>query len=215
MSELVAAGPDPEGAGPYLERFREGGGAVPDSEEGRRLLAAILSNGSYLADLLLSDPGQLPALVADPWLRKRKPRQWVLAELRSACTAARDLPALQAGLRRFARREMLRLGAREIGWGSTVEVAAELAALADACLEQAVAVCDGHLRAGFGEPVSGERTPGLVVLGMGKLGGEELNFSSDVDLIYLYSTDEGSAGKLSLHEYYARLSQMVTRALGE
>ena len=45
---------------------------------------------------------------------------------------------------------MLRLGARELGWGTTLEVAAELAALADGCLEQAVAVCEGELRAGFG-----------------------------------------------------------------
>ncbi len=188
---------------------------VPEDEEGARLLVALLSNGSYLADLLLSDPGQLAALLADPWLRRRKPRQWLAAEARAACAGAQELRPLQASLRRFARREMLRLGAREIGWGTTTEVAAELAALADACLSQAVEVCDAQLRAGHGEPVSGERAPGFVVLGMGKLGGEELNFSSDVDLIYLYSTDEGAAGQLTLHEYYARLSQMVTRALGE
>ena len=110
---------------------------------------------------------------------------------------------------------MLRLGAREIGWGTTLEVAAELSWLADACLEESVRVCDAELRAGYGEPQSPERPPAFVVLGMGKLGGEELNFSSDVDLVYLYSTDEGQAGSLTLHEYYARLSQMVTRALGE
>jgi glutamate-ammonia-ligase adenylyltransferase len=94
-------------------------------------------------------------------------------------------------------------------------VAAELSWLADACLDESIRVCDGELRAGYGEPQSSERPPRFVVLGMGKLGGEELNFSSDVDLVYLYSTDEGAAGSLTLHEYYARLSQMVTRALGE
>src|SRR5258705_9743671 len=50
---------------------------------------------------------------------------------------------------------------------------------------------------------------------MGKPGGEELNFSSDIDLIYVYSTDDGAAGNLTLHEYYSRLAQGVTRALGD
>jgi glutamate-ammonia-ligase adenylyltransferase len=219
MDQLIAGGPDPEGAGPFFERFREAGGRVPDEQdgggEGQRLLAALLSNGSYLADLLLVDPGQFDRLLADPWLRRRKPRERMIDELAQACDKVQGLPALQRALRRFARREMLRLGAREIGWGTTLEVAAELSALADACLEQAVAACERDLRAGFGTPTSGDRPPAFVVLGMGKLGGEELNFSSDVDLVYLYSTDEGAAGSLSLHEYYARLSQMVTRALGE
>jgi [glutamine synthetase] adenylyltransferase / [glutamine synthetase]-adenylyl-L-tyrosine phosphorylase len=60
-----------------------------------------------------------------------------------------------------------------------------------------------------------EREAGLVVIGMGKLGGEELNFSSDVDVIYLYSSDQGEAGPLSLHEYFAKLCKEVTTALSE
>ncbi len=215
VDELIAAGPDPEAAAPALERFREAGGRVPDGEDGRRLLVAMLSSGSYLAGLLLPDPGQLDRLLADPWLRRRKPPERMLADVAASCQEARDLKGLQKGLRRFSRWEMLRLGAREIGWGTTLEVAAELSALADACLAQAASACDRDLRGGFGAPTSSDRPPSFVVLGMGKLGGEELNFSSDVDLVYLYSTDEGSAGSLSLHEYYARLSQMVTRALGE
>jgi glutamate-ammonia-ligase adenylyltransferase len=215
LEELIRAGPDPEGAAPLLERYREAGGKVPDSDEGRRLLVDLLSGGSYLANLLLAEAVRFPHLLADPWLRRPKPRERIVHELGQACAGVRDLRALQAGLRRFARGEMLRLGAREMSRGATLEVAAELAALADACLEQAVAVCDAELRVAFGTPTSVERAPSFVVLGMGKLGGEELNFSSDVDLVYLYSTDEGAAGSLTLHEYYARLSQMVTRALGE
>ena len=155
------------------------------------------------------------ALRADPWLRRMKSREQVLAEAAAATEGAQGLVDLQRRLRRFRRREMLRLGAREIGWGTTLEVARELSGLADACLESAVDYCEAELRAGHGEPVSPERPPSFVVMGMGKLGGEELNFSSDIDLIYFYATDEGSAGSLSLHEYYARLSQAVTRAMGD
>jgi glutamate-ammonia-ligase adenylyltransferase len=53
------------------------------------------------------------------------------------------------------------------------------------------------------------------VIGMGKLGGEELNFASDVDVIYVYSSDQGEAGALSLHEYFAKLCLHVTAALSE
>ena len=53
-------------------------------------------------------------------------------------------------------------------------------------------------------------TRSLAVIGMGKLGGEELNFSSDVDVIYVYSSDQGEAGTLSLHEYFAKLCTEVT-----
>ena len=173
-----ARGPDPEAARrrTWTASSRPGG-AVPDDEEGRRLLVALLSNGSYLADLLLADV----TAPAPPAGRSLPAPAQVRA---SACATRPARPAgppaicaaCSAALRRFARREMLRLGAREIGWGTTLEVAAELSALADACLEEAVRVCDAELRAGYGEPQSPERPPGFVVLGMGKLGGEELNF---------------------------------------
>ena len=50
---------------------------------------------------------------------------------------------------------------------------------------------------------------------MGKLGGEELNFASDIDVIYIYSTDAGQAGELSLHEFFAKLCERVTASLNE
>jgi glutamate-ammonia-ligase adenylyltransferase len=99
--------------------------------------------------------------------------------------------------------------------GTSLAVARELSALADGCLEAAVTFCDAELQKAHGPPTSPEGKPSFVVMAMGKLGGEELNFSSDIDLIYVYSTDEGSAGALSLHEYYARLAQGVTRALAD
>ncbi len=214
LDQLLAAGPDPD-APVYLARFVEAGGRIPDGDEERRLLAALLSNGGYLVDRLLTDASALERLGVDPYLRAPKPRQVIHAEVDAACAGARDLRSLQRALRRYTRGEMLRLGAREIGWGTTLEVAWELSGLADAVAEASVRICEGILRAAYGEPRSPERTAAFVVLGMGKLGGDELNFSSDVDLVYLYSTDDGAAGSLTLHEYYARLSQMVTQAIGD
>ena len=117
------------------------------------------------------------------------------------------------------RAEILRLGARELGWGTTEEVARELSAFADVCLDVAVGFCDaaltreiGPARADSGAPTS------FVVMAMGKLGGQELNFSSDIDVCYFYSTDAGAAGptgELTLHHYYAELSRRVTAAIEE
>ena len=130
---------------------------------------------------------------------------------------ARSLADLQSSLRRYAQYEMLRLGVREMGIGSsqTLDVARELSGLADACLQAAVTFCSAELSAGYGEPVCNDSAPGFSVLAMGKLGGDELNFSSDIDVLFIYASDDGHAGSLSLHEYYARLSKAVTRALGE
>ena len=134
---------------------------------------------------------------------------------RSVATAgAAGLAELQRGLRRVRRYEMLRLGVREIGWGTTDEVARELAAFADACLDAAVTVCDAELRGEIGAPLGDDGAPvRFVVIAMGKLGGDEVNFSSDVDVCYFYSTDAGAAGERSLHEYYSDLSRRVSAAL--
>ena len=215
LDRLLAAGPDPEGARPRLERLVEAGVWLPEDEASLHLLAALLSSGSFLTDLLLADVDRLAALLADPFLDRSKPREQTMAEVRAAVAGCADVADVQRRLRRYRQVEMLRLGARELRPGSSLEVARDLSALADACLEAAVAFCDSQLRAGYGEPVCAEDSPGFVVMAMGKLGGEELNFSSDIDLIYVYSSDEGQAGSLSLHEYYCRLSQMVTRAVGE
>ena len=223
LDELLQSGPDPEHASAYLARFAESGGQIPLDPEAQRLLAALLGNGSYLVDLLLADVARFAELAADPYLRQVKPRAVMRAEISASCSDANDLKGLQRALRRYARREMLRLGAREIGWGTTLEVAWDLSGLADGLIDEAVRICETSLRASHGDPRAapagagaGEgRAPSFVVLGMGKLGGCELNFSSDVDLVYLYSTDDGAAGTLTLHEYYVRLSQMVTQAIGD
>ena len=183
MSTLARTGAHrarPRGGGALPGPLRSRPAAsCPTSEDGRRLLVALLSNGSYLADLLLADVTGAGTPAGRPLpAPAQAPRTPAAGDRPGLRRPPRDLRSLQRTLRRFARREMLRLGAREIGWGTTLEVAAELSWLADACLEEAVRVCDGELRAGYGAPQSPERPPGFVVLGMGKLGGEELNFSA-------------------------------------
>lgn len=227
LDQRIDSCPDAEAARFRLERLRDAGVAVPPDGEAALILAAILASGTYLPDLLLADPDRLPRLLADPWLHRAKSVEVFQTEVKSVCARARTFPELQRALRRYGQEQMLRLGAREIGagiatlvpaepgQGLTLDVARELSGLADACLSAAVRFCEGELRGIHGTPTCSDSQSGFSVIALGKLGGEELNFSSDIDVIYVYASDDGQAGSLSLHEFYARLSKLVTRAISE
>ena len=141
---------------------------------------------------------------------------------RLAAAAAGDLSdaiGVRRGLRRFAAREKLRIAARELlaHPGQDVDVTArELGDLADACCEVALAEALAWAEARFGAPLAagGEACP-FVVIGMGKLGGRELNAGSDVDLMLFYETDDGRAGEHSLHEHFTRVAQRFVATLDE
>jgi glutamate-ammonia-ligase adenylyltransferase len=209
-------------------RFVEHGGTLPPAgSEAGALLEALLASGDHLPELLFgetaADGAALEKLVADPWLRAPKPPALIAGAIDAATVGATTFADFKRRLRLARRREVLRMGARELGWGTTAEVARELSAFADACLDAAVRFADAELRRELGSPVvdQGEPPPRFVVMGMGKLGGEELNFSSDVDVCYFYATDAGHVDvgdgerELTLHHYYSELSRRITAALEE
>jgi glutamate-ammonia-ligase adenylyltransferase len=209
-------------------RFVEHGGALPPvGSEARALLEALLASGDHLPELLFGETAARAAaltdLLADPWLRAPKPPALIAGAIDVATAGATSFADFERRLRLARRREVLRMGARELGWGTTAEVARELSAFADACLDSAYRYADAELRRELGAPVSdeGEHDPGFVVMGMGKLGGDELNFSSDVDVCYFYATDAGHVDvgrgerEVTLHHYYAELSRRITAALEE
>ncbi len=126
---------------------------------------------------------------------------------------------LSERLRLFRRREMVRIAWRDLaGRADMVETTADLSHLADACIEQALSHLYRWHSAQWGTPIGAEsRTPQqLVVIGMGKLGAHELNFSSDVDLIFAYPEDgetEGGARSLANQEFFIRLGQRLNAML--
>jgi [glutamine synthetase] adenylyltransferase / [glutamine synthetase]-adenylyl-L-tyrosine phosphorylase len=133
--------------------------------------------------------------------------------------ALRDVPADFEALRRFRRDESLRIAWRDALDLDPVEVTlAQISELAEACLDIAI----GWLRSGMAErhglPRDAQgREVGLAVLGLGKLGGAELNFSSDIDLIYAYAEggDSDGARPLANEDWFARLGQQLARNLSE
>jgi glutamate-ammonia-ligase adenylyltransferase len=130
-----------------------------------------------------------------------------------------DATSVAARLRRFAAREKLRIAARELlaRPGHDVDVTSrELSDLADVCCELALDEALAWADTRFGPPLTaaGERC-GISVVGMGKLGGRELNAGSDIDLLLFYETDDGAAAELSLHEYFTRVAQRFVATLDE
>ncbi|HUQ03583.1 MAG TPA: bifunctional [glutamate--ammonia ligase]-adenylyl-L-tyrosine phosphorylase/[glutamate--ammonia-ligase] adenylyltransferase [Kofleriaceae bacterium] len=174
----------------------------------------------YLATLCTRDPARLERVASDPYLRREKPASVVAAQVAAAAALASTPDDLARALRRVRADELVRLGARELAMGLDTEVGRELAHLADECFDAAIRFHDARLRARYGAPRyvdddGVERDATLVVIAMGKHGGLELNFASDVDVIYVYTSDAGAAGELSLHEYFAKLATAVTQALGD
>ena len=123
-----------------------------------------------------------------------------------------SLEALQIVLRRHCRRALLRIGGRDLAGRATVdETVREVSRLADAVVTVALAATRARLQAQWNVAVS---VP-VVAFGMGKLGGEELNYSSDIDLVFVYERDEPLDGDRSVREFYARVVEEVTRTLAE
>jgi len=127
--------------------------------------------------------------------------------------------ALERTLRLVRAREMVRIAWRDLtGLANLPETMSNLSALADACIDHTLAILYDRLCTEFGIPTGLSNLPlRLIVIGMGKLGGYELNFSSDVDLIFAFSeqgkTRQG-AKSISNEEFFLKLCRQLIKILG-
>jgi len=126
---------------------------------------------------------------------------------------------LMRALRVFRRRESARAAWRDLaGWSSLEETLGHTSELADVCIRHAVQFAESMAATTHGQPVDTEGRPmGLIVLAMGKLGGRELNFSSDIDLIFLFQESGSTSGRrpISFEQFFIRVGQRVIRALDQ
>ncbi|HET6655514.1 MAG TPA: bifunctional [glutamate--ammonia ligase]-adenylyl-L-tyrosine phosphorylase/[glutamate--ammonia-ligase] adenylyltransferase [Gammaproteobacteria bacterium] len=199
---LVAAG-----ASPALQR------ALLDAD-----LVRVFAASDFVAESSIRDPSLFDDLPL-AWLTAAAPPGEVAAKVRRAVADSDNEAALHAALRGVRRREMVRIAWRDLaGWATLDETLADLSDLADACIDTALArLTDwqaqerGVVRDAAGAPQS------LVVLGFGKLGARELNFSSDVDLVFAYPAGGDSDGDRPLDSdvWFAGLGQKLIRALNE
>ena len=192
----------------------------------RRLqLLTLLGGSPFLTGILCRHQQYVTYLFADGAIDTCCGEADMLADLRELITADVDFPQLKAGLRRYKAKQVLRIAARDLcGLAGLEEVMAELSGLAAAALQRAYEVCSRQLQAEYGQPLQldsagNHSEAAMTILGMGKFGGRELNFSSDIDLIYCYSSTRGETSggqrgeQISLHRYFVKLAEMITRAL--
>lgn len=164
--------------------------ALADDEGTAMRLLCVLGASAALADHLVTHPVHWRELT-DPLLGSTRPAAWAMrASLLEAVAGKQDLEAVNA-LRVEYRRLLLRLAARDLTHHLGVDdAAAELSDLAAGTLDAALAVA----RARLGEDADRAR---LAVIAMGKCGGHELNYVSDVDVIFVHEGDERIAARLA------------------
>src|SRR5215471_7609590 len=208
---------DPDRAGALARHFAGWG------EEPAALATAVVAAFPAFAQLADARPAFFSDLCREGW-RTPRTRASLLALFSGRGVDLGDGEAVRADLRRWVQYEKLRIAVRELLPpsldGADVDItSAEISALAECAIEVALAEAERYAAARFGPPLTaaGPRST-FVVLGMGKLGGRELNAGSDVDLLFLYDTDEGSAAPaagepLTLHEFWSHVARRLTATL--
>jgi [glutamine synthetase] adenylyltransferase / [glutamine synthetase]-adenylyl-L-tyrosine phosphorylase len=198
------------------------------SAEQARILCALFSGSQALSGWLIVHPELLVNLTLELLQHPCQP-QGLKRELAGWLTTLSDVathPAAFERLRQFKQREMLRIGARDLARLANVrEITLELSNVADVCLDAVLQLCAAQLNARLGRPYHQDakgrwQRTGFCVLGLGKLGGRELNYSSDVDVVFLYEEEgqvykqpPGRAKKVAVagpasHQYFNRLAEM-------
>ena len=236
LLDAVAKTADPDQALTHWERYVEAAGnRVPlfqylcDSPRQLHLLCTIFGNSPALAETLIRDPRLMYWLAEEEVLSRRPSRKQLARALHAMLENVEAVELKLEALRRFRRREMLRIGVRDLlGTATVEETTGVLSELAEILIRSAYQLVELGLRARHGVPMhlhaSGRRMEtGFAVIAMGKLGGRELNFSSDVDLIYVYGSEDGvthalkdkSVESISNEEYFEYLARLLTSALTE
>ena len=225
---LVSDLPSPEAARRFFEQFAERNPShVGRLRKHDGLFSDVLTLASYsplLATTLIQNPEYVAWLLrkrADSTVRDKEELLESLA--RFSLTNSQLEPSVLFA--RFRRRELLRIFLRDIRrLGTIAEITEEISNLADAILEHALRLArqemDNRYGAPFEDDESNRQRPSDVsIVSLGKLGSRELNYSSDIDLLFIYSADgsttgNGTRGVVTNREYFVKLAEYVTQLLG-
>jgi [glutamine synthetase] adenylyltransferase / [glutamine synthetase]-adenylyl-L-tyrosine phosphorylase len=216
-----AASPDPDLALTHLEDFMQHAGGfqayhslLAENPATLKLLVRLFGTSPFLSRFFIRHPELLDQLVLSSYATSLKDAARMGAELRRAMDELdpEDEEAALDTLRRFKNTEMLRVAMNDVeGQLDLIEVTTQLADLADVILRAAMALAASFVERRYGAVPGAE----LVILGMGKFGGHEMNYSSDLDLIFIYTGSGVSQGErsVSLPEYFAKFVQRLISAL--
>lgn len=236
IAESARQTADPETALNRLEQFLASATDTPrilhelDTDaHARFVLLTLLAHSRFFTDVLMRQPDMFRWLLNEGDLNMSRLLSHYRREVRRTMAAHPDRAELRRVLSRMRRREMVRIGLRDIlNLGTVEETTREISELAQALTAAAAETAYAEMTARYGEPMT-EASPsvparpcGMCVLGMGKLGGRELNFSSDIDLIFIYDEEGQTTGLLpdgrrtapqSNHVFFTRMGEAIVKFL--
>ncbi len=202
---------------------------LAENREIIRLLVTLFGTSQFLSRIFIQHPEILDSLVSRTYAVTIKEQASMEKELAELLDQAADYEEKLDVLRRYRNEEFLRIALNDLhGHTAQAEGTAQLSCLARTCLKMALEIAREELVPRFGLPFCRdaegvEHEAGFAILGMGKLGGMEINYHSDLDIIFIYQGEgetrpvAGSEAErfrpLSNPEYFARLAQRVISVL--
>lgn len=224
LSRILPRCPDPDMGLNNLERFLTQNAdedllaelQKPHSQTFEALVQ-ILSSSQFFSDLLIANSDYL-GMICLP-LRNNPSRAEMFAELQQEVDSALDEKAALRAFCTFRQRHILRIGANDlIRKRPLEEITRDISRVADVALEVALKYARQQVSRRFGEPITAQGKPArCVILAFGKHGGKELNYSSDIDLMFVYDEEGQTQGNRIQHisnaDYFARVVTQVVRLL--
>ncbi|VTS07147.1 bifunctional [glutamate--ammonia ligase]-adenylyl-L-tyrosine phosphorylase/[glutamate--ammonia-ligase] adenylyltransferase [Tuwongella immobilis] len=222
LERLLPRMPAPDMALNNLERLLTQPAAKPQlpglletRARGLETLLQLLSTSQFFSDTLVTNPDFLDVIRVD--LRRNPSTAEMEQALETEINESFEDSATLRIFRRFRQRQLLRIGANDIIRDRPLEeITRDLSRVADVSLEIALRTAMRTMTQRFGTPMTSDDHPSrVVVLAFGKLGGEELNYSSDIDLMFIYDDEGMTKGRRSIEnsEFYSRVVSEVVRLL--
>ena len=204
----------------YLSAADAAGIPPIDDPEILNSLKRVFAFSDFVAAGCTRDPTMPADLIDSGDITRRYPGDEYHLKLKPVLSGATDDETLGRLLRRYRRRELIRIAWRDLsGWADLSETVFDLSAFADACLDHALNSLHQWQCRRYGTPTAADGSKQrLVILGLGKLGARELNFSSDVDLIFVYpkaGSTRGAKESMGNDEFFSRLCRRLIKVIGQ
>ena len=218
--------PNPEAALNHFSRFAEASfnrrslyQLLRDAPHLIRPIILSFGASTYLSEILIRTPEYFYDITDPNVMGTQKTSEMMYQELKQSISRFASVEQKLRILRRYKRRETLRIGLRDLLKAADVETTTlELSNLAEAALQHCYEIGrDQIMKPKFGTPLNEEGTAPcrFAIIGMGKLGGYELNFSSDIDLIFVYSDDARTDMGNDNSEYFSRFCEFIIKAMSK
>lgn len=230
LIEAALRSPNPDGCLTNVERVVEGADIDHlikslDGPSTIERLAFLCGASPFLSSILAQNPLYYEWLFINNGLSTSNDRDGFVGALSKLSEGVDTIERMMSVLRRHRNGEFLRIGSRDLlGLADLKETTREISDLASASLEAAYRFAFVALKKIHGAPLCTDDNAeaSFTIIGLGKLGGRELNFSSDIDIMYIYSSEKGETtgigGKpgsvISNHAFFVKLSTMINKLIG-